>query len=87
MWLLLLLLSLLLLLLLLLLKTAAAEATAAVAAPAAVFGWKCYPRREVRAALLVLAPAAHDVQRAQARAPAARPPCARHKRPARARRT
>lgn len=32
--------------------------------PAAVFGWKCYPRRELRAATLVLTPNAADFARA-----------------------
>ena len=35
-----------------------------VPAPAAVFGWKCYPRRELRAALLVLRPSEADWRRA-----------------------
>jgi len=39
---------------------------AAAAAPAAVFGWKCHPRRELRAALLVLQPSAAAHTRAQA---------------------
>ena len=32
--------------------------------PAAVFGWKCYPRRELRAATLVLTPSTADFERA-----------------------
>ena len=34
-------------------------------APAAVFGWKCYPRRELRSSTLVLAPSADDFARAR----------------------
>jgi hypothetical protein len=34
--------------------------------PAAVFGWKCFPRRELRASTLVLTPRAADFERASA---------------------
>lgn len=34
-------------------------------APAAVFGWKCFPRRELRTALLVLVPRREDWTRAE----------------------
>ena len=37
---------------------------AAAPAPAFVFGWKCYPRRELRASTMVLAPNAADWERA-----------------------
>ena len=48
--------------------TAAAAAAAAAAAPQAamVFGYKCYPRRELRAATVVLRPSAAGWARAQA---------------------
>ena len=35
-------------------------------APAAAFGWKCYPRRELRTSTLVLAPSGADLARARA---------------------
>lgn len=41
-------------------------ASAAVAAPAFVFGWKCHPRRELRASTIVLRPSAADWARASA---------------------
>ena len=34
-------------------------------APAFVFGWKCYPRRELRASTIVVAPSLADWQRAR----------------------
>ena len=39
-------------------------ASAAVATPAMVFGWKCFPRRELRASTMVLTPSAADWERA-----------------------
>lgn len=38
---------------------------ASVSAPAFVLGWKCYPRRELRASLMVVAPTPADWERAR----------------------